>query len=292
MKILLLGCNGQLGSCLSDQLAHSSYEIVYSSREHIDITDFQQTKNQLKKISADVIINAAAYTAVDAAEENQKKAEYINYLAVRNIANVCSLMGTWLIHISTDYVFDGTSKIPYKENDITNPQSFYGMTKLKGEIEIESSGCKHIILRTAWVFSEYGSNFLKTMYMLGAKNDELNIVDDQFGCPTYAGDIAAAIIRIISLLYSNKKSGVYHYCGKNACSWYDFAEIIFKKASQIQGYSPPSALNRITTSNYPTPAKRPAYSVLDCSKIASDFNIMQPESFNVLNKVISKLSSK
>ena len=194
MKILVLGCKGQLGRCLNDQLKNTHHEVIYTSREQIDIANFEQTKNQILKNSPDIIINATAYTAVDKAEEDQKNAKLINHLAVKNIAHICNQQGCWLIHVSTDYVFDGKAKIPYKEVDETNPQGVYGETKLKGELAIRSSGCKHIIIRTAWVFSEYGNNFLKTMLRLGAERDELSIVGDQVGCPTYAQDIAKAIV--------------------------------------------------------------------------------------------------
>ena len=160
MKILVLGCKGQLGQCLGDQLSHTEHEVVYTSREQIDISDFFATKNKIFEIAPDVVINATAYTAVDKAEEGQETAKLINHLAVANIANISNLLGNWLIHFSTDYVFDGNSYVPYKEDDLTNPQGVYGITKLKGELAIQSSGCKHIIIRTSWVFSEYGNNFL------------------------------------------------------------------------------------------------------------------------------------
>ena len=186
MKILVLGCSGQLGRCLNDQLLDSNHEVIFTSREQIDISKFETTKKKILDISPDVVINSAAYTSVDKAEKDKVNAELINHLAVKNIANICTQLGNWLIHVSTDYVFDGNSKVPYKETDSTNPQNMYGRTKLEGEKAILSSGCKHIIIRTAWVFSEYGRNFLTNILHLGANQDELNIVDDQIGCPTYA----------------------------------------------------------------------------------------------------------
>jgi len=285
MKILVLGCKGQLGRCLNDQLINTDHEVIYTSREQIDIADFEQTTNQILKTCPDLIINATAYTAVDKAEADQKTANLINHLAVKNIADICSQQGCWLIHVSTDYVFDGNARIPYKENDETNPQGVYGETKLKGELAIQASGCKHIILRTAWVFSEYGNNFLKTMLRLGAERDEMSIVGDQVGCPTYAKDIANAIIEIIPQLATQKKSGIYHYCGNHSCSWYEFAKAIFE-ASNFLGNKVPKQLNSIKTSEYPTPALRPTYSVLDCSKISRDFKITQPKGFCEIEKII------
>jgi dTDP-4-dehydrorhamnose reductase len=272
MKILVLGCKGQLGRCLNDQLINTDHEVIFTSRDQIDIIDFKQTKNQILKISPDLIINATAYTSVDKAEENQKTANLINHLAVKNIADICNQQDCWLIHISTDYVFDGKAKIPYKESDITNPQSVYGETKHNGELAIQASDCKYIIIRTAWVFSEYGNNFLKTMMRLGANSDKLNIVSDQIGCPTYAQDIAKAIRIILPQLNKNEVQGVYHYCGDESTTWFEFATLIFEIASS-QGRKIPASLNAICTFEFPTPAKRPKYSVLDCGKISTIFGV-------------------
>jgi dTDP-4-dehydrorhamnose reductase len=288
MKILVLGCKGQLGRCLNDQLTNTDYEVIYTSREQIDIADFEQTKNQILKISPDVIINATAYTAVDKAEEDPKTANLINHLAVKNIADICNQLECWLIHVSTDYVFDGNSNVPYREDDETNPQGVYGETKLKGELAIQASGCKHIILRTAWVFSEYGNNFLKTMLRLGAERDQLSIVGDQVGCPTYAQDIARSIVEIVPQLNSRKDNGIYHYCGDQPCSWYDFANAIFDQA-KTNNLKIPSKINSIETSAYPTPAKRPAFSVLNCSKIENDFGVHASNWHDGIGQVTSKL---
>ena len=288
MKILVLGCKGQLGRCLNDQLINTEHEVIYTSREQIDIADFEVTKSKILEFSPDLIINATAYTAVDKAEEDQKTANLINHLAVKNIADICNQLECWLIHVSTDYVFDGNSKVPYKEDDETNPQGAYGETKLKGELAIQASGCKHIIIRTAWVFSEYGNNFLKTMLRLGAERDELSIVGDQIGCPTYAQDIARSIVEIVPQLNSREYNGIYHYCGDQPCSWYDFANAIFDQA-MAHNLKIPSIVNSIETSAYPTPAKRPAFSVLDCSKIENDFGVHASNWRDGIGQVISKL---
>ena len=288
MKILVLGCKGQLGRCLNDQLIKTDHEVICTSREQIDITDFEVTKSKILEFSPDLIINATAYTAVDKAEEDQKTANLINHLAVKNIADICNQLECWLIHVSTDYVFDGNSKVPYKEDDQTNPQGVYGETKLKGELAIQAAGCKHIILRTAWVFSEYGNNFLKTMLRLGAERNVLSIVGDQIGCPTYAQDIARSIVAIIPKLNSQKNNGIYHYCGDQPCSWYDFANAIFEQA-MTNNLKIPSIVNSIETSAYPTPAKRPAFSVLDCSKIENDFGVHGSNWHDGIGQVISKL---
>lgn len=292
MKILVLGCKGQLGRCLNDQLKNTDHEVIYTSREQIDIADFEVTKRKILEFSPDIIINATAYTAVDKAEEDQKTANLINYLAVKNIADICNQLECWLIHVSTGYVFDGNSNVPYKEDDKTNPECVYGETKLKGELAIQSSGCKHLIIRTAWVFSEYGNNFLKTILRLGAERDELSVVGDQIGCPTYAQDIAKAINVILpSLKIGNSITGLYHYCGDQPCSWYDFARVIFEGAEKL-GLKVPSVVHSIVTSSYPTLADRPAYSVLDCTQISNDFGLNTPSWCEGMTQVIAKLHTQ
>jgi len=289
MKILVLGSKGQLGRCLNDQLAITEHDIVYTSRAQIDIDKFEVTKAQVLDISPDIVINATAYTAVDKAEEEHQVADRINHLAVANIASICKQVDSWLIHVSTDYVFDGNSEVPYKEDNKTNPQGVYGASKFKGEVAIEVSGCKYLIIRTAWVYSEYGNNFLKTMLRLGADRDELNIVGDQIGCPTYAQDIAKSIVSILCFLdLKSLSSGIYHYCGDEPCSWYDFARAIFLEG-EVQGLKIPSNVISITTADYPTPAVRPAYSVLDCSKIERRFDVTRSNLRDGINIVIDRL---
>jgi dTDP-4-dehydrorhamnose reductase len=289
MKILVLGSKGQLGQCLNDQLSHKEYEVVYTTREQIDISDFLATKNKIFKIAPDVIINATAFTEVDKAEEDQEMANMINHLAVANIANISSLLGNWLIHVSTDYVFDGNSDVPYKEHDLTNPQGIYGATKLKGELAIQSTGCKHIIIRTSWVFSEYGNNFLKTMLCLGEERDELSIVGDQFGCPTYAQDIAITVVDILPHLNSNKEIvGIYHYCGDSACSWFEFALEIFKQLNEYYQINVPT-LKSVPTEKYPTLAKRPKFSALDNRKLQEKFGIFSSNWKEGITSILKKL---
>tara|TARA_B100001093_G_C26857875_1_gene1028322 strand:+ start:7249 stop:8121 length:873 start_codon:yes stop_codon:yes gene_type:complete len=288
MKVLVLGSKGQLGRCLYDQLKNTNHKVVFTSRKQIDITDFKKTKSKILDITPDLVINATAYTSVDEAEEDSQTANLVNHLAVANIAKICVLLETWLIHVSTDYVFDGNSNKPYKENDKTNPQGVYGLTKLNGELAIQSSGCKHIIIRTAWVFSEYGDNFLKTMLSLRAKHDELSIVNDQIGCPTYAQDIAEAILKIIPKLNLQKDNGLYHFCGNQQCSWYDFAKVIFDQAS-IDNSKMSFTIKPIQTSDYPTLAKRPIFSVLDCLQIEKDFGVFASNWHEGIIQAIGKL---
>jgi dTDP-4-dehydrorhamnose reductase len=296
MKILVLGCKGQLGRCLNDQLTNTDHEVIYTSRVQIDIADFEVTKNKILKTSPDLIINAIAYTAVDKAEEDHETANLINHLAVKNIADICNQLKCWFIHVSTDYVFDGNSNVPYKEDDETNPQGAYGETKLQGELAIQASGCKHIIIRTAWVFSEYGNNFLKTMLRLGAERDQLSIVDDQVGCPTYAQNIAKAIVAIMRRLKSEENIiGTYHYVGEVGCSWADFAEDIFQEAIKQGIIKNKPKIIKISTSEFPTLAKRPMQSKLDFSKFKSTFEINQSnyaDSIYSALKVYEKLKHK
>ena len=275
MKILVLGSKGQLGRCLNDQLDKVDHQCIYTTREQIDISEIEKTKSQILKTSPDVVINATAYTAVDKAEEEQEKAAVINHHAVANIAQTCRQLDCWLVHISTDYVFDGTSMVAYKEEDQTNPQSVYGHTKLMGEQAIQSSGCKHIIIRTAWVFSEYGNNFLKTMLRLGTERSELSIVGDQVGCPTYAQDIARAIIMILDKLKSKEVSScLYHFSGNLCCSWAELAQAIFDHALELEVIKSKPNVVEISTREFPTPAKRPARSELSSSFIKSTFGIV------------------
>lgn len=273
MRIILLGCTGQLGRCLNDQLKHTNYEVIYTSRSELDITDFEEVRNFFLEACPDIIINATAYTAVDKAESSAEIANIVNHLAVRNIADICNQLDCWLIHISTDYVFDGDSSLPYVEDDFPNPKCVYGETKLNGELAIKKVNAKHIILRTSWVYSEYGNNFLNTMLNLASQKSKVSIVDDQFGCPTYAQDIAKAIVNIMTQLNLGKSQiGIYHFCGDTVCSWFDFAKEIFKQLDTFKTHEIP-ILKSIKSKDYPTAAKRPKYSVLNNIYISKKFNI-------------------
>lgn len=273
MNILVLGSKGQLGCCLSDQLSETDYKVVYTTRADFNISELTLLNENLSLIKPNIVINASAYTSVDMAEDDKEMADLINHRAVAKLASACKAHNACLIHISTDYVFDGTATKPYSENDKTNPQSIYGKSKLNGELAIRRSGCKYIIIRTAWVFSEYGNNFLKTMLRLGSDHDELNIVGDQIGCPTYAQDLAKVIVTMLPSFSSKiSTSEIFHYCGNDACSWYEFAQAIFSEAESF-GLKTPSHINSVDSTKYPTRAMRPAYSVLACSKIENTFGI-------------------
>ena len=291
MKILVLGSKGQLGSCLVDQLKELKYEVNFSSKNDIDLRKIDSLEKKIISINPDVIINAAAYTGVDKAENDQKEAYLINHTAVESIARACNELGCWIIHISTDYVFDGLSDIPYKEDDKTNPTSIYGKSKLKGENAIKSLNNKNIIIRTGWVFSEYGNNFMKTMLKIARDNNEINVVGDQLGCPTYAQDIAKVIKHMLLRIASNKScAGIFHFCGNQACTWHEFALAIFLEA-KLHGYQVPTHINSVSTQDYPTDALRPNYSVLDCSKITRKYSIKLSDWRNGIKIVINKLKN-
>lgn len=290
MRILVLGSQGQLGSSLSDVLKSSEFEITYKSRKEIDISNFQKTKNQIFKLKPKVIINTSAYTKVDDAEENYSDAFMINHLAVSNIASICLEIDCWLIHISTDYVFDGESNIPYKESSPVNPQNIYGRSKLDGENAIIESGCNYIIIRTAWVFSEHGNNFAKTMLRLANDNEKLNVICDQIGCPTYAIDLAYAIEKILhKIKLNNCSSDIYNYCGDISCSWYHFALTIFEEAKEY-GFRTPKTIYSVESATFKTKAFRPKYSVLNCSKILHDFEIYPSNWRDGIKKMLSELN--
>lgn len=272
MKILVLGHKGQLGRCIEDQLTNTNHRVTYFSKKNIDISNFEEMNIKIADISPEIVINAAAYTNVDLAEKNKRKANIINGEAVANIAEICKSIDALLVHISTDYVFDGNSNQPINENARPNPQTVYGKSKLNGELAIKKTNCKYIIIRTAWVFSEYGNNFLKTMLSLGKSKKELFIIDDQIGCPTYAQDLANAIVNILPYFKSASTcQKVYHYCGDKPCSWYDFANVIFEYAKK-KSFLTPEIIKPIKSNQYQTLATRPLYSVLDCSNFQKTFN--------------------
>lgn len=273
MKILVLGSSGQLGRCLVDQISLLDYDVTFGTRADFDITNGRLVRDEITRLKPTVIINAAAHTAVDKAEHQQDLAELINNKAVENIANICRDIGCGLIHISTDYVFDGQKDEPYHERDMTKPQSVYGRSKLAGERAIEASGCSYFILRTSWVFSAYGNNFLKTMLRIGRQRAKLNIVSDQIGFPTYAPDLAKAILKMVPFFQDGKQGGLYNYAGYPKCSWSDFARHIFCEAvSQKRMVIAPTVID-IPTTKYPTAAKRPMNSMLDSSQFEYKFDL-------------------
>ena len=287
MKVLITGKNGQVGSCLVSQLSNmTEINFLALSREELDITNAEQVSKIVNEYKPSVIINAAAYTAVDKAESEVELANAINNLGPKNLAKAAAQVNAAIIHISTDYVFAGNKDGLYTETDEVNPQGVYGQTKLAGEESVAQECDAHIILRTAWVFSEFGNNFVKTMLRLAQTRDTLGVVGDQFGGPTYAGDIAKAIVSIAQQLQQGStKFGVYNYSGYPHVSWQEFASEIFEKALAKNLIQSPITVNSILTADYPTPAKRPANSKLDCSKITTDFSIQPSDWKAALNNI-------
>ena len=270
MVVLVTGANGQLGQSI--QFIANKYpniQFVYTDFQEMDITNIENCQAVFAKHQPHFCINTAAYTAVDKAESEFEKAHLINAVGPENLAKVCKEFNTILVHISTDFIFDGTSKVPYLETDIPNPKSIYGQTKLDGEIAIQKNWEKHFIVRTSWVYSQFANNFMKTMLRLASERDNLSVVNDQIGTPTNAVDLAEVLLKIITSCQteSHEVFGIYNFSNEGVCSWYDFAAAIFhQKGIEID-------LKPIPTDSYPTPAKRPAYSVLDKTKIKKVFAI-------------------
>lgn len=284
MNILVVGGKGQLGQCLQDITKNQTkLTIDFIGSDTLDITNKKDTLNFFQQKKYDYCINCAAYTAVDKAEVENELAYEVNVIGAQNLVFACKQEETTLIHISTDFVFDGNSNQPYVETDIPNPRSVYGDTKLKGEEFIQNEMSNYFILRTSWLYSEYGNNFMKTMLRLAQNLKELNVVSDQIGTPTYAKDLAEVIVKIIKT--NSTAYGLYHYSNEGVASWYDFAKKIFK-LSEIE-----INLGAIPTSSYPTPAERPKYSVLDKTKIKQNLTTSISKWEDSLEKAISALKS-
>lgn len=290
MKVLVTGGNGQLGRCLQDRLQYTDYEWQAPDQSKLDITDRPAIATYFKIFQPDIVINAAAYTAVDKAESDQENAYLVNATAPGYLAESCQTAAIPLIHISTDYVFDGTATVPYKASDQTNPQSIYGNTKLAGEQAVQTTLSEHIIIRTAWVFSEYGNNFVKTMLKLARTNPVLKIVGDQYGCPTYAGDLADAILKMVMQVQSGQKLwGLYHYCGDQITSWHGFARAIFDEAKRQGIIDKNPQLRVINTDEYPVAAQRPQYSVLNCQLSFENYGVEVANWRNALTRVVHEI---
>ena len=266
-KILIIGGNGQLGNCLNKLISEYAldYEFHFTDYDTLDITNQKQINEYFLEYEPHYCINVSAYTAVDLAEQEKEKAFAINAEGVRHLAEACTEKGIDLIHISTDYVFSGDTNIPYSEGDFTNPLSVYGASKLEGENLAFENNPKTIIIRTSWLYSEFGKNFVKTMLNLFSTKDELNVVADQFGQPTNANDLAEAIMKIIST--EEKEYGIFHFSNYSETTWFDFAKKIAELSkSKIK-------INPISTEQYPTPAKRPMRSTMCLDKIENSYNI-------------------
>lgn len=274
MRILVIGGNGQLGWELGRIGEKQDFDIISVDLPEFDITDPYAVKKKVNEDGVSLVINAAAYTAVDKAESEQRLAFAVNQDGPAYLAVSCAEVGIPLIHISTDYVFDGKKKGRYFETDTVSPMGVYGKSKAAGEVSVRNQLQEHIIIRTAWLYSIHGQNFVKTMLRLGREKEMLNVVADQYGCPTYAADLAEAILKVANYFRQKLKIvwGTYHYCSKGVTSWHDFAEEIFNLAKKYDEFTV-KKVEPITTAEYPTQAKRPANSVLDCTLLGKHFGI-------------------
>ena len=287
MNILITGANGQLGHEMQRVAKESNDNYIFTDvaegYENLDITDLEAIRKMVKANNIEIIVNCAAYTNVDRAESDFDTANLINNTAAGNLATAMKEVEGTLIHVSTDYVFQGDRNIPCREDWPTNPLGVYGKTKLAGEKAIEATGCQHIILRTAWLYSQWGKNFVKTMQSLTASKDSLKVVFDQVGTPTFAGDLADAIAHIINTRQLDK-TGIYHFSNEGVCSWFDFAKIICELSGNTCDIQP------CYSEEFPSPVKRPHFSVLDKSKLKSTFGIRVPYWTDSLKKCIKQLA--
>lgn len=275
MNVLITGANGQLGKELSKILP----DAILTGHKDLDITDFVAVRDFVAKNHIDTVVNCAAYTAVDAAEDDYFNAKQVNAIGPKNIAQ----MGCKIIQVSTDYVFDGCGKAPYKTDDEVAPLSVYGWTKLLGEQNVQKYSAQYAIIRTSWLYSPYGKNFVKTMRRLATEKDSINVVSDQTGSPTYAKDLAEAIVQIIPQMNFNNR-GIYHYANKGETSWYDFAREVMHQSGLNCKVIP------ISTAEYSTKAVRPKYSVLDTGKIESVFGVKIPDWKDALGRCIDEIN--
>lgn len=280
-KVLICGANGQLGCAIKLLSDSFNMKFIYADLPEIDITDMKSVE-KFVETGVTTIVNCAAYTAVDKAESEELLAHKINVDGVAILSLVAKRHNIKLVHISTDYVFDGNKTDPYLECDTPSPQGVYGKTKLDGERAMKESGCRGVIIRTAWLYSEFGNNFCKTMLRLGAQRESLGVVDDQRGTPTYAVDLARAILEIIPKI-DNEHGEIFHYSNQGAITWADFAQ----KIMEIAGLS--CRIERITTEDYPTPAPRPKCSILSKDKIVARFGVEVPQWESSLKYCIEKL---
>lgn len=278
LNVLVSGRSGQVASSLFKAKKPEGVEIIALGRPDLDITDKASIEAVFDRIKPDLVINAAAYTAVDAAETDSENAELLNASGAASLASAAARREIPILHLSTDYVFDGTKPTPYVETDDVAPLGVYGRSKLLGEQMVAEANPKHVILRTAWVYSVFGNNFLKTMLRVAETRDELGVVADQIGNPTSAHDIATGLLQIVDHFRKSDRdlnSGTYHMTASGDGSWADFAHQIFEASAEFNG--PVATVKRITSAEWPTPVKRPANSRLDCSKLKRDFGVVLPK---------------
>lgn len=291
MRILVCGASGQVGHELVDRAGAYGLEVLGMTREQLDITDSRKVADLISQYRPGLIINAAAYTHVDNAEKQPEQAYAVNRDGAANLAEAARQADIPLVHISTDYVFSGDAEKPYRETDPVAPTGVYGASKLAGEVAIQTALARYVIVRTSWVYGVHGHNFVKTMLRLGQQRDALSVVADQFGCPTQAGSLAKALLQLAQR-YAHEGTlawGLYHYSGQPPCSWFDFAEEIFRQAAAKGLLTKTPQVSAITTAQYPTPARRPVWSVLDCGKFEQAFGIAPCDWRDDLGNVLDAL---
>ncbi|WP_320821693.1 dTDP-4-dehydrorhamnose reductase [Reinekea sp.] len=312
MKILLLGAAGQLGRCVQDALQDGSYQLVALTRNDLDLTDSAQLHAALARHRPEVVINAAAYNAVDRAEFDPDTAYRVNAQGPAKLAELCLNSDIYLIHFSTDYVFDGKpqkahtllpvlpgqpllpGQPPYTEQALTHPLSVYGASKLAGDRAVLASGCRATVIRTSWLFSEYGSNFVKTMLRLAGEGERIRVVADQLGCPTYAGDLAQVVKQLLAWTGQGgrqRPSGLLHYGGDSVLSWYGFAQQILSRAEALGLLLQPPKLEPIRASDFNSPAQRPAFSALDSRLLTQQLSLAASDWQCALELVLVRLQS-
>jgi dTDP-4-dehydrorhamnose reductase len=284
MRLLVTGAGGMVGAELVRSAQQAGWDCTPMSHRDLDITDRAAVSSAISEARPEVVINAAAYTAVDKAEADEARATLVNKTGAQNIASAANAADASVIHISTDYVFDGEANEAYRPTDATRPINAYGRSKLAGELAIQDACARHLIVRTSWVYSHEGHNFVRTMLRLGGSGAALKVVDDQQGSPTAASDIAAALISAASAMRERSIAGTYHFTNSGVTTWYDFAKAIF----EMRGLTDQQVI-AISTAQYPTPAPRPAWSVLDCSTFEKEFGVIPRTWRSALRETLSKI---
>ena len=285
MKVLVTGAGGMTGAELVRQAREKGWEVAAFTRAELDVTDAGAVEGAIGRERPDVVFNAAAYTAVDAAENSPELAMAVNAAGAGNISRAARISGAGVIHISTDYVFDGTSRKPYRPDDRPAPINVYGESKLAGELAVKDECPNHVIVRTSWVFAHEGKNFVRTMLRVANERREIRVVNDQHGCPTSSADLAAALIRVAEFMMEAQVVGTFHFCNANPTTWYEFADAIF----DARGGDRPKLIP-ISTEEFPTPAQRPRWSVLDTSSFEKTFGMMPRPWRAALKDTMEKLS--
>lgn len=291
MKLLVTGREGQLARSLLERAsAYPDIDVTALGRPDLDLERPESARRAIRELRPDMVVNAAAYTAVDQAEQEPYRAFRINAHGAGEVAAAASEVGAAIIHLSTDYVFDGSARVPWQPGDATGPLNIYGASKLAGEEQVSAANPKHLIIRTSWVFSPFGRNFMRTMLRLGAEREEVRVVSDQQGCPTNALDLADAILTVASRWSEGSQAGVgatMHVAGAERCSWAEFAEAVFEASGQIAG--PVARVVPVPSSEFPTPARRPTWSVLDCTAFEQAFDFPMRSWRKGLSETVSRI---